>query len=246
VAIIPYIVNSLAAIVFVLSSAYYFIKIGVFAPSMFANRIKAKSNIQNITEKETQETQEAQEIRPFDSTPSFLTSAALLIIFVTVGIDLFLNTSGILNYAKLMILLGLLGTAAVIDFRLKIIPNLLVYLGLGYRIIIYVFEFFFHRGVFSQIIVNDLIGFAIGFGILLAVALITKQAIGFGDVKLFGIIGLMSGTVCTYTTLFISMVISALVSVILLITKKKSRKDTIPFGPCIFVGYCISVLLKAY
>jgi len=40
--------------------------------------------------------------------------------------------------------------------------------------------------------------------------------------------------------------VSAIVSVVLLILKKKGRKDSIPFGPCILVGYFIALVLSCY
>ena len=78
------------------------------------------------------------------------------------------------------------------------------------------------------------------------VFVITKGALGFGDVKLFGIIGLISGGFCTYSTLLVSLLVSVVVSVIGLIRKKIGRKDAIPFGPCIAIGYLVVIFLASY
>jgi len=185
-------------------------------------------------------------IIPFQGYSLVAINIILLAVNISLGIFLLNSASNILNFAKLFILLGLLETAALIDFKKKIIPNLIIYIGFACRIIIYILEFIISRNDFTNIIVNDLIGFAIGFGILFVVSIVTRQSIGFGDVKLFGIIGLLSGTICTYTTLFASMVISAIISIALLIAKKRGRKDTISFGPCIVIGYCISLIIGSF
>ena len=105
---------------------------------------------------------------------------------------------------------------------------------------------FFNSDNFKGIMISELIGFAVGFGLLAVVSLITKGAMGFGDVKLFGVIGLIGGAFCTYSTLLVSLIVSVIVSVIGMIRKKIGRKDAIPFGPCIAVGYLIVLFLASY
>ncbi len=132
------------------------------------------------------------------------------------------------------------------DLKKTIIPNVLILIGLGIRGVIYVIEYFFYREVFFVQLKNDLFGFLIGFGILFFTSVITRGAIGFGDVKLFGIMGIFSGAICTYSTLLFSLFVSCVISIVLIIMKKKTRKDSIPFGPCIFVGYIIAMIVSSY
>jgi Type II secretory pathway, prepilin signal peptidase PulO and related peptidases len=162
------------------------------------------------------------------------------------GLLVYSNSANWLNYIKLMSLFAMVQAAAIIDLKLKIIPNRIILIGLSLRLIFYILEFTILRKEILKILLNDLIGFAIGFGILFAVALITSGGIGFGDAKLFAVIGLTSGAICTYATLLISMVVSTIVSVTLLLLKKKSRKDTISFGPSIAAGYFITLILGSY
>ena len=151
-----------------------------------------------------------------------------------------------INHLKLILLFGIVAAAAVVDFKQTIIPNLLILIGLGLRGAIYIAEYVLYRDAFGAQFKSDLIGFAFGFGFLFIVSLISKNALGFGDVKLFGVIGLTAGAICTYYTLLFCLVVSAVVSAILLILKKKGRKDSIPFGPCIAVGYFMAILLSCY
>lgn len=149
------------------------------------------------------------------------------------------------GFIKLFVLLLIVFCAGVIDFKRKIIPNILILFGLMFWVGITFFEIF-NSDNFKGIMISELIGFAVGFGLLAVVSLITKGAMGFGDVKLFGVIGLIGGAFCTYSTLLVSLIVSVIVSVIGMIRKKIGRKDAIPFGPCIAVGYLIVLFLASY
>ena len=91
-----------------------------------------------------------------------------------------------------------------------------------------------------------MIGFGVGFVFLALVSVITKGSLGFGDAKLFGIIGITTGALCTYSTLLASLLVSVIFSVVSMACKKMSRKDSFPFGPFISAGYVIAVLLTSY
>jgi len=84
---------------------------------------------------------------------------------------------------------------------------------------------------------NPLLGAFIGFGFLLLVAIVgylvykTDEAMGGGDVKLFAPIGLFLGWKMTIVALFISFVSAGIVSIVLLLLKKKERRSTFVFGP---------------
>ena len=168
------------------------------------------------------------------------------VILSLLNLHIISNTATLLGFLKLSVMLSVLVAAAAIDFKEKIIPNVLIGTGLLARVVIYILEFFFYNEIFLPQLKSDLFGFLIGFGIFLLSALLTHGAIGFGDVKLFGLIGIMTGAICTYTTMILSLLVSAVASIIFLITKKKQRKDSIPFGPCILLGYLITLLLTNY
>lgn len=159
-------------------------------------------------------------------------------------VSLYKNTT-VLSFVKLYGVSVIVMCAGMIDLKRRIIPNFLILLGAVFRAGIYVYEVFFTEDI-KAVFINDLIGFAIGFVFLSLVCIITKGALGFGDAKLFGIIGITTGAVCTYSTLFVSLVLSVAVALIGMAAKKMKRKDSFPFGPCIAAGYAIAVMLTAY
>lgn len=185
-----------------------------------------------------------------EETVPFKGKALILIIIICFAvalaaqISLYINTAAV-SFVKLYGLLLIVLCAGLIDYKRRIIPNTLILIGLIFRVGIYVYEIFFTKNV-KAVLINDLIGFAIGFVFLTLVCVLTKGALGFGDAKLFGIIGITSGAFCTYSTMFASLILSVVFSVINIARKKMGRKDSFPFGPCIAAGYVVAVLLTSY
>ena len=188
--------------------------------------------------------------KPYDDIAPYKGATLILMIIVcfamalAIQISLYKNTS-IINFVKLYGLFLIVLCAGIVDSKCRIIPNVLIIAGLFFRAGIYIYEVITVEEI-KNIIINDLIGFAIGFVFLGIVSFISKGALGFGDVKLFGVIGIISGSFCTYSTLLVSLVISLIVSVFNIARKKMGKKDSFPFGPCISIGYIIAILLTSY
>ena len=66
---------------------------------------------------------------------------------------------------------------------------------------------------------------------------------GFGDVKLMCGLGLMFGFGETIVVTILSFLIGAILSVALLVSKKKKTDEYIPFGPFIVIGAFISMFV---
>lgn len=181
---------------------------------------------------------------PFRGLSLVLILACSLVCGFVIQLSLHENTT-MLNFAKLYALYVIVVCAAVVDFKRRIIPNILIICGLIFRVVIYIAELIIVENI-TEVLINDLIGLAIGFGILALASFVTKGAIGFGDAKLFGVIGLLGGSFCTYSTLFMSLILSTVFSLTAIASKKMGRKDAFPFGPCIALGYIIVLLLTSY
>ncbi len=91
-----------------------------------------------------------------------------------------------------------------------------------------------------------LLGAAAYFTGLLVVALIAKGGFGFGDVKLAGLLGLFAaylGWSELIVAIFLPFAVGGVVSILLLITGIKGRKDAIPFGPYMVTGAYLAIAL---
>jgi leader peptidase (prepilin peptidase)/N-methyltransferase len=82
--------------------------------------------------------------------------------------------------------------------------------------------------------VQAAIGGVAYFSVMLVLALIVRGGLGFGDVKLAFLIGIFTGYLSLGHVLVTgigSFLIGGFVALFLLITRRSSRKDAIPFGP---------------
>jgi len=149
-----------------------------------------------------------------------------------------------LDLIKYAILTPLLLSAFVIDYRLQIIPN---------RLNLTIFEigiiFTFLYGLSDiAISINMFLGMLAGGGIFLLITLVGgliygKEAMGFGDVKLMGALGLFFGLSNIIIITLVSFLIGAVLSIGLLATKIKKSDEYIPFGPFIVIATYISMFV---
>lgn len=154
--------------------------------------------------------------------------------FKTVPTDLFIA----------LLLISLFIIVSVSDTTYKRIPNavLLTFLPL----------ICISRAIWPQELwYSYLLGGMLGFGLLLVIALIKPGAMGMGDVKLLGLLGLGIGWQHVLLTLFLGAVIGMLITIVLLFTGKVKWKGTIPFGPSLCAGallafFCGDRLLEIY
>ncbi len=83
------------------------------------------------------------------------------------------------------------------------------------------------------------------FAFFIVLFLITKgKGMGFGDVKLSFLLGLILGFPKIILALYLAFLTGAFVGIILIVwRKKRSLKDTIPFGPFLVIGTLLSLFL---
>lgn len=149
-----------------------------------------------------------------------------------------------LDLIKFIILTPMLLSVIVIDYKHSIIPN---------RLNLTMFEigliFTFIYGISNMnIAVNMLLGMVAGGGIFLLITLVGgiiagKEAMGFGDVKLMGALGLFFGLQNIVTISIVAFLVAAVISIILIVFKIRKTDEYIPFGPFIVVGAFIVMLV---
>jgi leader peptidase (prepilin peptidase)/N-methyltransferase len=87
---------------------------------------------------------------------------------------------------------------------------------------------------------HGLLGGVLGFGVPLLVTWLFYKirgqiGLGGGDIKLFGILGILLGPMGIFFTIFLSCFVGALVGLLLIVTKKMSKDKPMPFGPSILI-----------
>lgn len=86
------------------------------------------------------------------------------------------------------------------------------------------------------------IGGGIGFGLALLVVVFSRGGMGFGDVKMAALMGFTIGFPLIFFTLILSAIIGGIVAVALLLTRKKKRKERVPFAPALSLATIITLL----
>lgn len=149
-----------------------------------------------------------------------------------------------ITQVKLLVLVFIVLPCAAADYKVHKIPNQFIVTALIIRTIIYAPEFINSASSAFTVLKNDLIGAVVIGGFFLIILLIFKNSIGMGDVKLFAVMGLYQGLWGAINSVFFSLVVSFFISVFLLITKKKGRKDVISFGPSILLGTVVAIAIS--
>ena len=91
-------------------------------------------------------------------------------------------------------------------------------------------------------ILSGIIAGAIGFVFFLIIFLINPRGMGMGDVKLAGLIGLVTGFPLVIVALLIGIFIGGLVAIVLLLLRFKGRKDVIAYGTFLGMGPIVTLL----
>ncbi|HVF75057.1 MAG TPA: prepilin peptidase [Acidimicrobiales bacterium] len=133
---------------------------------------------------------------------------------------------------------------SLIDFEHFIVPNRIVYPTL-----------FLMAPLFLAAAVVDgdwsslrgaALGGVLGFGILFVIHVISPRGMGFGDVRLAGLLGVALGWLDlghVLLGLFLGFLTASVVSVALIASKRRTRKDRVPFGPFLAVGAFLALLV---
>lgn len=163
--------------------------------------------------------------------------------YIYIGILYFYGINDIRTYEYLC-LTPILICAFCIDYKKQIIPNRLTLTLLEIGLL-----FAFIQGISNlNIAIDKAVGFLIGMLIMLVITFIgnlisKKESIGFGDIKLISILGLFFGWRNIIAISIISFFIAAIVSLILILTKKKNANEYIAFGPFIVISSIFMIFI---
>lgn len=174
----------------------------------------------------------------------------ILMIIIAIAYVALLYFKGItIDTIKYIILIPMLISAFVIDLKLQIIPNRLTLtifeVGLVFTFLTTLLNI--NGGI--DLFIDSILGMLVGGGIFLIITLIGgaiagKEAMGFGDVKLMGALGLFFGWRNIILISVMSFLFAAIVSIIILISRKKKFSEYIPFGPFIVVAAIIPMYVS--
>lgn len=178
---------------------------------------------------------------------SWLISAIIFsVLAVVAGLSVLTFKVSNINAVKIFLVYAGLSVVFLTDIKYYIIPNKVLLIMASIRLLLLLLEYLLNSEEFKNIFTDCVIG-AVGCFIILAIiSLVSKGGIGMGDVKLFTTIGFIAGLYCTFNTLLYGLVVCALFSLALMLSKRKNSKDKIPFAPFIYIGYLFTLILGSF
>ncbi len=133
-----------------------------------------------------------------------------------------------------LLLVSILVAIMQTDIKAFLIPNRIIGTGI---LLAFIIRLFIH----PYPLWDYALGFVVGGGVLYLLAVIYKEGMGGGDIKLLAFIGLILGWQMTLFTLFLGSILGLLFAMLRSKGRLK-RKQIIPFGPFLGLGAIISYL----
>ncbi len=131
------------------------------------------------------------------------------------------------RWLSLLPLLAALALIIVLDLRSRLIPDLLTLPGLAYALLI-------SAVLPGQVsLIEAVKGAVVGAGLVLLVAIVSRGAMGGGDIKLMALLGAALGWKLALIALALSQLVGGVIAVALLLTRRAGRKTHLPVGALI-------------
>lgn len=146
------------------------------------------------------------------------------------------------NLLRLVLLGTLLTAAAYIDALSHKIPNWIVLCTAAVFAGCTVLDFVLSGTDAVPMALNSVLAAAVFFMVFFLVRLASRGGVGYGDIKMITAAALILGIYGTFSFLLVSHVLAAVAAIALLVSKKATRKDGLPFGPFFYLGYLVTIL----
>ena len=130
------------------------------------------------------------------------------------------------------VLLVLAGT----DFERHLLPNRLMYPALATALLL-------SWAWPERSVTSTLAGGAVGF-LAMLLLFVLSPSLGFGDVKLGALLGLLTGLPAALEALALAIIAGGLAAAFMLVTRRAGRSSTIAYGPYLALGAFLVMLLQ--
>ncbi len=137
----------------------------------------------------------------------------------------------------ILFMISLLIVITFIDLEHMIIPHSLTISGI---VVFTIWQLFFNQEPISSYL------YGLFFGFIFLAIFVFFNAMGGGDAMLAAMFGMFFGLYETFVLLMLSFIIGGVFSIIILIFKRKSRKDKIPFGPFLTIAALLMIFFNNF
>ena len=130
----------------------------------------------------------------------------------------------------------------VIDLEHSLILNKVVYPTMVVTLLLSLYPWPWLSEPMGMRVAYAALGGAIGFAVFLLIALVSRGGMGWGDVKLAALIGLATGFPMVFVAIIMAAILGGIVAVVLLVARRRGRREMIPFGPFLAVAAMVTLL----
>jgi leader peptidase (prepilin peptidase)/N-methyltransferase len=130
----------------------------------------------------------------------------------------------------------------VIDLEHGLILNRVVYPSMVVALLLALYPWPWFSESIGMRVAYTALGGAAGFAVFLLIALVSRGGMGWGDVKLAALMGLAIGFPLVFVAIIMAAILGGIVAVALMIAKKRTRRQTIPFGPFLALAAMVTLL----
>ena len=162
----------------------------------------------------------------------FFTGLLFLFLYLNLGIGV--------DLIFWLVLISLFIIIFVYDIKYYTIPDRLVFLLILLSIIRILYSFFAGLIYFNDVVLYFLSAIGASLFFFLIWFFSKGMAMGFGDVKLAFLIGLILGWPYIVIGLFLGFLFGAIVGTIMIILKKRQKDSEIPFAPFLLLGMFVA------
>lgn len=177
--------------------------------------------------------------------PSIRVTAVIMTV-IHLGLALFLPWFyglGTIQLLRTLLMSAILWACAWADAGACLIPNRVLAVGTVLSAAVLLLELALNPGDARYLLVQTAVGVV---ALLLAAGLcraVSPKAVGMGDVKLLAVMGFCLGMELVWPALFFSFITIFCVCLVLLITRRAKRTDSIPFAPFLLAGTLLAAFL---
>lgn len=161
----------------------------------------------------------------------------------------FFSFSFLIHYGYWMFVSAILIAVFVYDLKYMLIPDGLIYLGMAAVFLsklIFSFKSVCYFS-FNCPMPDALLGAIAGSGLFLFLVLVSREKwMGWGDVKLGFLLGLVLGAPKILIALMSAFLLGSIIGVSLIVAGRKGLKSQVPFGPFLIIGFYVALFFGQY
>jgi prepilin signal peptidase PulO-like enzyme (type II secretory pathway) len=199
-----------------------------------------------------------------------LTGSLFVLLAYYTKVFVFSTVPSWITFGYFAVILSLYISIFLSDMKYRVIPNKVVFFGIAFVLVFMISTIIYGAySSYNKLIADDfgkyliesgyltsvymgvlksfggrlLSAFCISLFFILLIIITRGRGMGWGDVKLAFLIGIINGYPHNIVAIFLGFLSGALYSVVMVLMKKKTVKDTVPFGPFLILG---SIVAQVY